>query len=202
MGTIMASMFTTIDGVYQAPGTPDEDPSGGFAHGGWQAPFAEAESGAEILADIDRLDALLLGRRTYDIFAGYWPAFGDANPIAAKFNAVPKFVASRTLTDPEWTGTEVLADAAQQAGALRDRFERVHVIGSGDLLRTLLDAGLVDELKLWVYPVALGSGKRLFDGAAPATYSPTSPPRAYASGAYSVTYAPAGPVATGDMGAA
>ncbi|BDZ65482.1 dihydrofolate reductase family protein [Agromyces mangrovi Wang et al. 2018] len=200
MGIIMASMFTTIDGVYQAPGAPDEDPSGGFAHGGWQAPFAEAESGAEILADIERLDALLLGRRTYDIFAAYWPAFGDSNPIAAKFNAVPKFVASRTLTEPAWAGTEMLTDAAEQAGALRDRFERVHVIGSGDLLRTLLDAGVVDELKLWVYPVALGSGKRLFDGAMPATYSLAGPPRTYESGAFSATYSLAGPVVTGEMG--
>ena len=98
MGILAVDLFITLDGVYQAPGGPDEDPSGGFAYGGWQAPYFDNESGAMIGAGIDRLDALLLGRTTYDIFAGYWPHQGD-NPIAAKFNAVPKFVASRTLTD-------------------------------------------------------------------------------------------------------
>ncbi|WP_353808854.1 dihydrofolate reductase family protein [Agromyces sp. SYSU T00194] len=202
MGIIAANVFLTLDGVYQGPGARDEDPSGGFAFGGWQAPFAEAESGAEILADIERLDALLLGRRTYDIFAAYWPAFGDANPIAAKFNQVPKFVASRTLTAPGWAGTEVLADAAEQAGALRERFDRTHVIGSGALVRALLAAGLVDELKLWVFPVVLGSGKRLFDDAVPTTYELVQPARTFASGAVSLVYAPAGDVVTGDMSAA
>lgn len=156
MGVIAASMFVTLDGVYQGPGAPDEDLSGGFGFSGWQAPFAEEESGQLILADIQRLDALLLGRRTYDIFAAYWPAFGDSNPIAARFNTVPKFVASRTLANPDWAGTAVLPDSAAEVGSLRDRFARTHVIGSGDLLRTLLAADLVDELTLWVYPVVLG----------------------------------------------
>ena len=113
MGVLAVDLFITLDGVYQAPGGPDEDRSGGFQHGGWQAPYFDDESGAMIGAGIDRLDALLLGRTTYDIFAGYWPNQGD-DPIAVKFNAVPKFVASRTLTDPSWAGTTVVSDIAAE----------------------------------------------------------------------------------------
>lgn len=200
MGVITASMFVTLDGVYPGPGGPDEDPSGGFALGGWQAPFGDSESGEEIVADIQRLDALLLGRRTYDIFAGYWPAFGDDNPIAARLNAAPKFVASRTLREPSWAGTSVVSDAVNQVGAVRDRFSRTHVIGSGDLLRTLLDARLVDELRLWVHPVVLGSGRRIFEGPVPTTYALAEPARTFANGVVSLTYALAGDVVTGRMG--
>lgn len=200
MGIIVASMFTTLDGVYQAPGAPDEDREGGFEFGGWQAPFADAESGAAIRADIDRIDALLLGRRTYDIFAGYWPGLGDENEIAAKFNAVPKFAASRTLDSPTWAGTTVLRDAAAEVGALRDRFDVTHVIGSGDLLQTLLREGLVDELLLWLMPVTLGTGKRVFgSGTVPRTYALTQPPRAFPKGVLELVYAPAGEVVTGDL---
>lgn len=138
MGIIQVDLFLTLDGVYQAPGGPDEDRGGGFEFGGWQGAYFDAGSGATIGDGIERLDALLLGRRTYDIFAGYWPAQGDADPIAAKFNAVPKFVVSRTLTEPSWAGTTVLTDVATEVRALEDRFDEVHVIGSGDLVTTLL----------------------------------------------------------------
>ena len=117
MGIVAVDLFTTLDGVYQAPGGPDEDPSGGFELGGWQAPYADKESGERIRAGIERLDALLLGRRTYDIFASYWPYRGD-HPIAVMFNAVPKFVASRTLTDPSWENTTVISDLAGDVPAL------------------------------------------------------------------------------------
>jgi len=117
MGVLAVDLFVTLDGVYQAPGGPDEDRSGGFEYGGWQAPYFDDESGAMIGAGIDRLDALLLGRTTYDIFAGFWPTQGD-NPIAVKFNAVPKFVASRTLTHPSWAGTTVVSDIADEVPRL------------------------------------------------------------------------------------
>ncbi|WP_325786430.1 dihydrofolate reductase family protein [Arthrobacter koreensis] len=109
MGIIALDLFMTLDGVYQGPGGADEDTSGGFTFGGWQAAFADAESGAAIMSGINRMDALLLGRRTYDIFAGYWPLRGDSNPIAEKFNSMDKFVVSRTLDNASWDGTTVLA---------------------------------------------------------------------------------------------
>ena len=198
MGIIIADLFITLDGVYQAPGGPDEDREGGFEFGGWQAPYFDDESGEVIGAGIERIDALLLGRRTYDIFAGYWPTVDD--PIATKFNAVPKFVASHTLTEPSWAGTTVLADVAAEVRDLRDRFDEIHVIGSGNLVQTLLKEDLVDRLNLLLYPVTFGSGKRIFgDGTIPAAFALTQPPRAFPKGAISLVYDRAGDVVTGDM---
>src|SRR4051812_11893540 len=111
MGIIVANMFLTLDGVYQAPGAVEEDQEGGFGYGGWQAPFFDDESGEEMVSVIERIDALLLGRKTYDIFAAYWPKAGDDSPIAAKFNAVPKYVVSTKLAEPSWAGTTVLPNA-------------------------------------------------------------------------------------------
>ena len=116
MGIIAADLFLTLDGVYQAPGGRDEDRSDGFAFGGWQAPLRERRSGASIMASIERTDALLLGRRTYDIFSSFWPFQPAEDPVAAKFAAIPKYVVSRTLEDPSWAGTTVLPDAAAVGG--------------------------------------------------------------------------------------
>lgn len=197
MGMLAVDLFITLDGVYQAPGGPEEDPEHGFEYGGWQAPYLDDESGAVIGAGIDRLDALLLGRKTYDIFAGYWPNQGD-EPIAVKFNAVPKFVASRTLTDPTWEGTTVVSDVATDVRAIKDRFDEIHVIGSGDLARSLLAADLVDRLNLYLYPIAFGTGKRLFDtGTVPAAFRLAEPPRAFPKGAVSLVYERAGVPVTG-----
>lgn len=197
MGMLAVDLFITLDGVYQAPGGPEEDPEHGFEYGGWQAPYLDDESGAVIGAGIDRLDALLLGRKTYDIFAGYWPNQGD-DAIAVKFNAVPKFVASRTLTDPTWQGTTVVSDVATDVRAIKDRFDEIHVIGSGDLARSLLAADLVDRLNLYLYPIAFGTGKRLFDtGTVPAAFRLAEPPRAFPKGAVSLVYERAGVPVTG-----
>ena len=197
MGMLAVDLFITLDGVYQAPGGPEEDPEHGFEYGGWQAPYLDDESGAVIGVGIDRLDALLLGRKTYDIFAGYWPNQGD-EPIAVKFNAVPKFVASRTLTDPTWEGTTVVSDVATDVRAIKDRFDEIHVIGSGDLARSLLAADLVDRLNLYLYPIAFGTGKRLFDtGTVPAAFRLAEPPRAFPKGAVSLFYERAGVPVTG-----
>lgn len=196
MGILTVDLFITLDGVYQAPGGPDEDRSGGFAYGGWQAPYFDDESGAMIGAGIDRLDALLLGRTTYDIFAGYWPNQPD-NPIAAKFNAVPKFVASRTLTDASWAGTAVVSDVATEVRTLKDRFDEIHVIGSGALARSLIAADLVDRLNLYLYPVVFGTGKRLFDGTVPAAFRLAEQPVAFPKGALSLVYERAGLPVTG-----
>ncbi|MBM7503823.1 dihydrofolate reductase family protein [Agromyces aurantiacus] len=196
MGILAVDLFITLDGVYQAPGGPEEDPSGGFEYGGWQAPYLDDESGARIGAGIDRLDALLLGRRTYEIFADYWPKHVDTS-IGAKFEAVPKFVASRTLTDPAWSGTTVVTDVAAEVPAIKDRFEEVHVIGSGALAGSLLDADLVDRLNLYVYPIAFGRGKRLFDGGLPAAFRLTEPPVGFPGGAVGLFYERAGVPVTG-----
>jgi dihydrofolate reductase len=197
MGILAVDLFITLDGVYQAPGGPEEDPSGGFEFGGWQAPYFDDESGAVIGAGIDRLDALLLGRTTYDIFADYWPKHTD-NPVGSKFEAVPKFVASRTLTAPSWSGTTVVTDVAAEMPAIKDRFDEIHVIGSGALARSLLAADLVDRLNLYLYPIAFGSGKRLFDaGTVPAAFTLAEPPVAFPRGAVSLVYERAGVPVTG-----
>jgi dihydrofolate reductase len=202
-GRILIDLFTTLDGVAQAPGGPEEDTSGGFPFGGWQAPFRDEKIGAEIMAGISSLDALLLGRRTYDIFAAYWGGYGEgeARAIADKFNAVPKYVVSRDRFSPQWTGTTQLGtDVLAEVDALRDRHRETHVIGSVDFAHTLIDAQLFDELVLWVYPVVLGQGKKVFpDGVAPTALRLVTPAVTGDSGAVSLRYAPAGRPTTGDM---
>lgn len=200
MGIIAADLFITLDGVYQAPGGSDEDRSEGFRFGGWQAPFGGEDVGRSIMASIERTDALLLGRRTYDIFSAYWPFQPSSNPVAAKFAAIPKYVVSRTLTDPRWADTTVLRDATAVA-ALRDRFDEVHTWGSGELLRSLLAEGSLDRLNLWMYPIALGTGKRLFEeGAVPTTFRPAQPAQVFDQGVLGLVLAPAGEVTTGEVG--
>lgn len=197
MGIIVANLFITLDGVYQAPGGREEDPADGFAFGGWQAPVSDDEAGADIAAAIDRMDALLLGRKTYDIFASYWPHQSDA--IAGVLNRVPKFVVSGSLTDPGWQGTTVLPDAAA-AGQLRGQYDEVQMFGSGHLIRSLLAADVLDRLHLWLYPVALGQGKRLFDaGTVPSTFRLAEPVRSFPKGAVSLVYERAGDVETREM---
>lgn len=198
MGTITLDLFLTLDGIYQGPGSADEDPSGGFTLGGWQAAFADAESGSAIMAGIKQMDALLLGRRTYGIFAGYWPQRGNSNPIAEKFNAMDKFVVSRTLDDAAWDGTGVLS-TVEEAAVLKDRYQDIHVVGSGALAGALLAAGILDRLNLFLYPVTLGSGKRIFaDGAGvPAAFTLASSPEAFPSGVLRLVYERSGKPVTG-----
>jgi dihydrofolate reductase len=201
MGIIAADLFITFDGVYQAPGGPEEDREGGFALGGWQAPYTDEAVGASIMASIERTDALLLGRRTYDIFSSFWPFQPAEDPVAAKFASIPKYVVSRTLEDPSWADTTVLRDAAA-VGRLRAEFDEVHSWGSGELLRSLLAEGHLDRLNLWWYPIALGSGKRLFDtGAVPTTFRPAQPTQLFGDGVMALVLEPAGPVKTGVVGA-
>jgi dihydrofolate reductase len=198
MGILAVDLFITLDGVYQAPGGPDEDREGGFDYGGWQGAYFDDESGAVIGAGIDRIDALLLGRKTYDIFAGFWPERGADDPVAVKFNAVPKYVASRTLADPSWAGTTVVADVATEVRAIKERFDEIHVIGSGDLVNSLLEADLVDRLNLYVYPLTFGTGKRLFGaGTIPAAFSLVQQPIAFPKGAIALVYERAGAPVTG-----
>jgi dihydrofolate reductase len=170
MGKLVVGTFVTADGVMQAPGGPDEDREGGFEYGGWLAPHFADELGAFMDELIGRSDALLLGRKTYDIFAGYWPNAGDDDPMAKKLNSVPKYVASRTLESVEWNNSNLLGDdVPQDVADLKERVDgEIHVTGSGNLVQTLLTHDLVDEFVLMVFPVVLGTGKRLFaDGTIP-----------------------------------
>jgi dihydrofolate reductase len=172
MGKLIVTEFVTLDGVAQAPGAPDEDREGGFTHGGWQAPLADPGSGDVMFEHARSMDALLLGRKTYEIFAGYWPTAPEEIPFTGLLNRVPKYVASRTLSEPlGWHGSAVVgASLADEVAALKGRYDELHVIGSLDLVQSLLRFGLVDRLRLWLYPLVLGTGKRVFaDGTVPAT---------------------------------
>jgi dihydrofolate reductase len=194
MGKLIVTEFVTLDGVAQSPGAPDEDRDGGFEHGGWQAPLADQESGGVIFEQARSMDALLLGRRTYEIFAGYWPSAPQEIPFTGLFNSAPKYVASRTLAGPlAWQGTTLVADdLAEHIAALKRRHDEIHVIGSLDLLQSLLGLGIVDRMNLWVYPLLLGGGKRVFaDGTVPTALRLTGS-RTYPSGTLHLSYETAG----------
>jgi dihydrofolate reductase len=199
---LVVHTFLTLDGVMQAPGGPDEDRDGGFEFGGWSAQYWSEQSGTIITDAMGRLDALLLGRKTYDIFAGYWPNVeDDDNPVATRFNAIPKYVVSTTLSDPTWSGTEVISDdvVARIAGLKEQPGNELQVHGSAQLLQTLLDNGLIDELKIFQSPVVLGSGKRLFrEGAVPTAYEVTEHQITSTGSVYTV-YRPVGPPQPGSM---
>lgn len=203
-GRIHIDLFTTLDGVSQAPGGPDEDIDSGFAFGGWQAPLIDETDGAQVDAGIQSMDALMLGRRTYDIFASYWPhqLNGPAEGIARKFDAIPKYVASRGTPELAWHDSHLIgSDLAAELTALRERHNEIHVIGSINFARTLVAEGLFDQLNLWVYPIVLGAGKRLFpDDGPPTGLTLISASAASEKGAVLLRYAPTGSIpATGDM---
>ncbi|MGH2475802.1 MAG: dihydrofolate reductase family protein [Candidatus Limnocylindrales bacterium] len=169
---LTSTMFLSVDGVYQGPGGPNEDRSGGFDRGGWLVPHFDEATGEFMNAVFESVDAFLLGRRTYDIFAASWPNSTDPDdPVANKLNTLPKYVASTTLKDPEWANTTVLegntADAVRELKTREGRELQVH--GSGRLVQFLLDNDLVDRLNLLVFPVIVGAGRRLFPDSGIAT---------------------------------
>jgi dihydrofolate reductase len=204
MGLIHIEMFATLDLVGQAPGGPEEDPEG-FPFGGWQAPLIDDDTGAQIMAAYESTDALLLGRRTYDIFAAYWPhETGQDNEIAKLFNSIPKYVASRGTPDLPWAGsTQLGPDLPGAVREIRDRHENIKVVGSLNLVQTLLREKLFDRLDLWVHPIVLGVGKKVFeDGAVPTNVTLLEPPVTGSKGTVFLRYGLAeGTPATGDMSA-
>jgi dihydrofolate reductase len=180
---LTVTTFLSVDGVVQGPGGPDEDPGGGFTRGGWVVP------------QFEKADAFLLGRHTYDIFAASWPKATDADdPIASRLNTLPKYVASTTLTAPEWGPTTVLTgDVPPAVAELKQQPGReLQVHGSGGLVRTLHGHDLVDEYRLLVFPVVVGEGRRLFPDRGVATGLTLADSRTTTSGVAIHVYRPTG----------
>jgi dihydrofolate reductase len=172
MPKIIVNAFLTLDGVMQSPGGPDEDREGGFPYGGWQSPYFEDEMGRMVREGCADADSFLLGRKTYDIFANFWPKVSDPkNEIATALNSLPKYVVSRSLERVTWNNSSLVkGDVVAEIRKLRDQPGRtLQTWGSTELLQTLLKHDLIDEYRLLIFPVVLGCGKRLFgSGTAPA----------------------------------
>ena len=202
MRKLIVAEHISLDGVIQAPGGPDEDPSGDFRLGGWSVPFSDEAIGQDLQKLFSQPFELLLGRRTYDIWAAYWPhvsADSSSRGIADQFNSVPKHVATHRADTLDWQNSHVLqGDLTDAVRALKQQ-NGVNLLtwGSSDMVRQLLAAGLVDEFRLMIYPVVLGRGKRLFDdNAQPSAFTVTHSTRT-ASGVLIARYARGGEVQTG-----
>ena len=199
---LTATTFLTLDGVMQAPGGPEEDPSDGFEHGGWSFPYADEDFGRLVSGWFEQAEAFLLGRRTYETFAAFWPQVTEAaDPVASRLNTLPKYVASRTLETVSWRGAQLLhGDVAEAVARLKAQPGReLQVHGSGDLLQTLMAHDLVDEYRLFVYPVVLGSGRRLFNQGAPPRSLKLADATTTSTGVVVATYERGGPVVTGSF---
>jgi len=201
MRKLVVTTFITLDGVMQAPGGPEEDPTGGFTYGGWTVNYWDDMMGQVMGESMAKPFELLLGRKTYEIFAAYWPYVKD-DPVADKLNSARKYVVSRTLDEVNWNNsTLVTGDVAQAIRNLKEqRGPELQVLGSGNLIQTLLKHDLIDEFRLWIFPITIGKGKRLFsDGTKPANLklidSKTS-----TTGVIIATYEPTGELKTGSFG--
>jgi dihydrofolate reductase len=203
MRRLVVSAFTSLDGVMQSPGGPEEDPTGGFAFGGWTVPFWSDDAMADGMRGLDGKDRdVILGRRTYEIFEAYWPYQPADSPIAASLNAARKYVASRTLRTLAWNNAVLLGDdvAAAVAALKRQAGHDLQVIGSGNLIRTLQAADLIDEYNVWTFPVVLGGGRKLFEpGSKPGALRLVDS-KATRTGVLFATYVPAGDVEVGSFG--
>ncbi len=188
--------FLTLDGVMQAPGGREEDADGQFEHGGWSFPYGDQDFGVAMTGWFENASAFLLGRRTYDIFSTHWPKVTDpADPVAGKLNALPKYVASTTLRSADWSGTSILGgDVPAEVARLKAQpGGELQVHGSAGLAQTLIEHDLIDEYRLLIFPVHLGSGKKLFrDGARPAALRLLSSSTT-STGVVIASYVPDGP---------
>jgi dihydrofolate reductase len=199
---LTASMIVSLDGVYQGPGGPDEDRRGGFERGGWTAPYADEEGWRFITSMFERADALLLGRKTWEIWETYWPHHDGGDPVSHGINVLPKYVPSTTLKDPTWQNTNVISGdveaALRELKAKPGRELQVH--GSGELLRWLLERDFVDELNLRLYPVVVGDGLRLFQEQGQTHALTLVDSRSVSSGVTLLTYRLAGRATFGNAG--
>jgi dihydrofolate reductase len=200
MRKLIVSTFLTLDGVMQAPGGPGEDDSGGFAHGGWSVNYWDEQMGQVIGAAMSVPFDLVLGRKTYDIFAAHWPHATEEDG-AKPFNDATKYVASRSQPTLEWSNSFLIkADAAEGIAALKKQDgPELQVHGSGNLIQTLLRHNLVDQYRLWVFPLVIGSGKRLFsEGTIPSGLTLVDS-KVSTTGVVIGTYEPAGEIVTGSF---
>jgi dihydrofolate reductase len=195
MRKVIVVEWMTLDGVVQAPGAEDEDTSGGFEHGGWHLPYFDELSQKWVVDNLNEAGGFLLGRRTYENFAGYWPnASEEEQVVAGPLNTKPKYVASTTLTEPlEWENSTVLeGDIAEAVAALKQEDGGgLHVIGSTELVRTLIELDLVDEFRVMIDPLVLGGGKRIFRDDSVRRPLRLVECKVTTTGAFIATYAPA-----------
>lgn len=204
MRKLVVDTFVTLDGVMQGPGDPDEDREGGFAHGGWVVPYFDEQLGAYMVNLVQRAGALLLGRKTYDGFAAAWPNMPADDPIAAVYNRIPKYVASRSPLRLEWANSHQLGEnVVSEVAKLKEQDGgEIQVAGSSGLIQTLLSGDLIDEFHVIVFPAIVGSGKRLFgDGAIPRALSLKSF-ETTANGVVVHVYERTGDLNTGEFGPA
>jgi dihydrofolate reductase len=200
MRKLVAITYVALDGVMQSPGGPEEDPRSGFAYGGWMVPYWDDMMMNELVADrMARPFDLLLGRRTYEIFAAHWPNAGD-NPIAERFNKATKYVVTRSLDRFDWANSErVDGDVAMKVAKLKSgEGPEIQIYGSSELLQTLTAAGLIDEYAVWIFPVVLGRGKRLFEHDTAQALSLVDT-KTSSTGVVINTYRPDGPVKPGSF---
>ncbi len=185
--------FLSLDGVIQAPGQPEEDIEGGFQHGGWAIPYHNEEVAASLVDRMSATDAYLFGRKTFENFAAYWPTAPRDIPFTDHLNNTAKYVVSKTLKDPQWHNTTVIdGDVANQVIKLKQQpGKNIAVLGSGELVQTLIENDLVDEYFLTVYPVILGGGKRLFRDDGHLRELELVDSRTTSTGGVMVTYRPA-----------
>lgn len=203
MRKLIIAEHISVDGVIQAPGGPEEDPSGGFQLGGWSVPYADERIGQAVQELFSQPFELLLGRRTYDIWAAYWPRVPAGNPIADQFNSVPKHVATHRPDSLDWRNSHALkGDLADAVRALKEQDgDDLLTWGSGVMVQQLLAGGLVDDLWLVIYPVVLGHGKRLFGDNAQASAFSLVREASTPGGALIARYVRSGEVRTGSFGA-
>jgi dihydrofolate reductase len=195
--------FLSLDGVMQAPGGPEEDRSNGFEYGGWLVPFADEDMNRYVSEWFAQADAFLFGRKTYEIMAAYWPRVTDENdPVAGPMNRLPKYVASGTLDRLDWANSHLITgDVVEEVTKLKQQpGGELQVHGSGVLARTLIDHNLIDEYRLWIYPVVLGGGKRLFAEGVTPTALRLVGTRATSTGVAVHSYQPTGKPTVGSFG--
>jgi dihydrofolate reductase len=204
MRQLIASTFVSLDGIMQAPGGPEEDPTGGFTLGGWTFNFFDEDIDLSASGFDGKDRELVLGRRTYEIFEAYWPYQPDDHPVAKTLNAAKKYVASRTLTTLHWNNSTLLhGDVVSAITALKTQpGPDLQIIGSGSLIRTLQAGSLIDEYNVWTFPVVLGRGKRLFGETAKPSALRLVRSQVSSTGVVMSIYVPAGEIRPGSFASA